>query len=122
MDGGACLAALKTAEKIKNDYYRAGTLTAIAGAQAVAGDGVAARTTINLALATAEKINADYYHPVALTSIAEAQAKMGDVAGAQATAEKIKDAYHRARALTAIGRIQERLCVVRTIGTDSGVI
>ena len=48
MDGGACLAALKTAEKIKNDYYRAGTLTAIAGAQAVAGDGVAARTTINL--------------------------------------------------------------------------
>ena len=117
--------ALSTARSIGEDWKRAWALSAIAVAQAKAGD-------ISEALSTARSIGEDKQRASALSAIAVAQAKAGDRHGAArsisealSTARSIGEDGQRASALRVIaeaqakaGDISEALSTARSIGVD----
>ena len=114
--------ALPTVRSIKDAYSRALTLSAIAEAQANAGDARGAAQTISDALSTARSIKDASYRAQALGYIAGAQAIAGDIQVALSTVRSIKDAHSRALALGYIagvqasaGDIQIALSTARTI-------
>ena len=88
---------LRTARSIKDASFRAQALSAVAQAQAKAGDSHGATRTIAEALRTARSITDAYLRPWALSGIAEAQAQAGDSHGATRT---ITEALSTARSIT----------------------
>ena len=91
--------ALAVARNIDDADTRAGTLRAIAEAQADAGE-------FGHALAIARDIEAAYTRAGTLRAITEAQADAGDFKEALASARSIEDAYTRAGTLRAIAEAQ----------------
>ena len=98
--------ALSFARRVENAYSRAQALSAIANAQASAGDTHGATQTIAETVSTIEGIERALAQARALGAVAEAQASAGDIAGALARARGIGDAPSQAEALGGIARAQ----------------
>ena len=99
-------AAVRETEKIDDAPIRTEALSAIAAAQAEAGDKAGARATAAEVLQIAEKIGPRVDFFWTFRKIAAAQAAAGDIAGALQTAEKIDSGVFRAAPLSDIAAAQ----------------
>ncbi|PWL19802.1 MAG: hypothetical protein DCO81_07715, partial [Candidatus Aquiluna sp. XM-24bin5] len=103
---GLAQIAIQTAQTIDSAFFRSSALSAVAEAQAEAGDVSGARETLVLALDTVQMIEDAGARSLALSAVAEAQAEAGDVSGALETAQMIEDAGARSLALSAVAEAQ----------------
>ena len=96
------------ADAMRLDPFRLRALTAIAGAQAKAGDAQEASKALADTLETARNIKGDAARGWLLAAIAEAQAKAGNMKDALELARSIKEDLWRAEALRAIAEAQAK--------------
>ena len=106
---GGFATALTTAEEIQRPSLRAGAITAIAIAQAKAGNIKVARDTFASAVQTAKCAENDTQRNWSLRDIALGQAKLNWFEVALKTAKKIKDSYERVETLVGIACMQYKV-------------
>jgi tetratricopeptide (TPR) repeat protein len=114
-----------TPDAARLDPFRLRALTAIAGAQAKAGDAQEASKVLTDTLEIARNIKGEAPRGWLLAAIAEAQAKAGNLREALDLARNIKDDLWRAEAFRAIvevqakaGNLREALDLTRNIKDD----